>query len=162
MKRGAPGRRVSSAGRVASAGAGQTLFQFVRHWSRRWHDPVDLQRGRDVLVTEAVHALRDRAEVTVNDIAVELGLDQSGASRMVTRAVEQGYLATQPSSTDARRRTIGLTRDGTALLDAAHAWQDGVFAALTEGWTSAERARFHRAMLRVLDKSRHLSGVHSG
>ena len=159
MKRASPAGRVASARRVASTGAGQTLFQFVRHWSRRWHDPVDLQRGRDVLVTEAVHALRGRPEVTVNDVAVELGLDQSGASRMVARGVEQGYLATQPSSADARRRTIEVTRHGMALLDAAHAWQDSVFAKLTEDWTEAERASFHQAMLRLMDRSRH---VHSG
>jgi len=147
---------------MTSAGAGQALFQFVRYWSRRWHDPVDPQRGRDVLVTEAVHALRGQPEVTVNDIAVELGLDQSGASRMVSRAVEQGYLATRPSSTDARRRTIVVTRHGTRLLDAAHAWQDGVFATLTVDWTEAERASFHAAMLRVMDGSRRLVRVHSG
>jgi DNA-binding MarR family transcriptional regulator len=163
MKRASPASRVSSARRVASTGAGETLFQFVRLWSRRGHDPVDLQRGRDVLVAEAVHALRDRPEVTVNDVAVELGLDQSGASRMVTRAAEQGYLATQPSSADARRRTIEVTRHGTALLAAAHAWQDSVFAELTEDWTEAERASFHRAMLRLMDRSRQLAAsVHSG
>jgi DNA-binding MarR family transcriptional regulator len=150
-------KRASPAARASSVHAGETLFQFVRHWSRRWHDPVDLQRGRDVLVTEAAHALRGRPEVTVTDIAVELGLDQSGASRMITRAVEQGYLATRPSSTDARRRTIGVTRHGAALLDAAHAWQDSVFATLTDDWTDAERASFHRAMLRLLDRSRQLS-----
>ena len=154
--------RGTRAARTLSEGAGQTLFQFVRHWSRRWHDPVQAQRGRDVLVTEAVHALRGRPEVTVNDIAVELGLDQSGASRMVTRAVEEGYLATQPSPADARRRTIGVTRHGTALLDSAHAWQDRVFAELTDDWTDAERADFHRAMLRLLERSRHLTtSVHS-
>jgi DNA-binding MarR family transcriptional regulator len=52
-----------------------------------------------------------------------------------------------------------VTRHGTALLAAAHAWQDSVFAELTEDWTEAERASFHQAMLRLMDRSRH---VHSG
>lgn len=131
-------------------GPGQALFEFVRHWSRRGN----ADRGRDVLVTEAVHALRDRPEVTVNDIAAELGLDQSGASRMVTQAAAQGYLTVAPSAVDARRRTIAVTEEGEAMLAAAHAWQESVFATLTATWTDAERAGFHRAMLRLLARSR--------
>jgi DNA-binding MarR family transcriptional regulator len=138
--------------------AGQTLFQFVRHWSRRATGPAEAERGRDVLVTEAVHSLRDRPEVTVNDVAAELGLDQSGASRMVTHAVAQGYLSARPSPADARRRTIGVTPAGAELLDAAHRWQESVFATLTEGWTDAERAGFHRAMLDLLARSRQTGG----
>lgn len=139
-------------------GVGQALFQFVRHWSRRWNDPAAAERGRDVLVTEAVHALRDRPEVTVNDVAAELAVDQSGASRMVAHAVDLGYLATRPSAADARRRAISLTADGAALLAAAHDWQESVFTTLTDDWTPAERADFHRAMIRLVDRSARLTG----
>jgi DNA-binding MarR family transcriptional regulator len=140
-------------------GAGQALFQFVRHWSRRCSDPAAAERGRDVLATEAVHALRDRPEVTVNDVAAELGVDQSGASRMVAHAVELGYLATRPSPADARRRLISLTASGAALLDAAHDWQESVFADLTDDWTPAERAGFHHAMIRLVDRSTRLTDL---
>jgi DNA-binding MarR family transcriptional regulator len=136
-----------------SAGAGQALFQFVRHWSRRWNDPATAERGRDVLVTEAVHALRDRPEATVNDVAAELGVDQSGASRLVAHAADLGYLATHPAPSDARRRVITLTASGAALLAAAHDWQESVFAALTDDWTPDERAAFHRAMIRLIARS---------
>jgi DNA-binding MarR family transcriptional regulator len=130
--------------------AGRTLFEFVRFWSRRGTS----SRGRNVLVTETVHALRSRTEVTVNDIAAELGLDQSGASRMVTHAVDEGYLAAHPSAHDARRRTITVTPAGAQLLADAHRWQDEVFAALTADWTDEERAGFEQAMLRLLSRSR--------
>ena len=133
--------------------AGRTLFEFVRFWSRRGGSA----RGRDVLVCETVHALRDRPEVTVNDVAAELGLDQSGASRMVTHAVDQGFLAAHPSGADARRRAVTVTAAGARLLADAHRWQDEVFASLTDDWTGDERAAFERAMLRLLDRSR--SGV---
>jgi len=138
----------------AGTGAGQALFHFVRYWSRRWnaHDRM-AERGKEVLVAEAVHALRDRPEVTINDVASELAIDQSGASRMVAHAVEQGYLTVHPASTDARRRAISLTDKGLALLDSAHSWQESVFAALTSDWTAAERADFHRAMLRLIHRS---------
>jgi DNA-binding MarR family transcriptional regulator len=129
---------------------GQTLFEFVRFWARRGGS----SRGRDVLVTETVHALRDRPEVTVNDVAAELGLDQSGASRMVIHAAGEGYLATGPSGQDARRRSVTVTAAGARLLADAHRWQDEVFATLTADWTADERLAFERAMRRLLSRSR--------
>ena len=134
--------------------SGQVLFEFVRHFARRASGPAEADRGRDVQVTDAVHALRGRPEVTVNDVATELGLDQSGASRMVKQAEARGYLATRASPADARRRTIVVTGSGAELLAAAHRWQEEVFEALTDGWTAAERADFRRAMLRLLSRSR--------
>jgi DNA-binding MarR family transcriptional regulator len=130
--------------------AGRTLFDLVRFWSRRGGSA----RGRDVLVCETVHALRSAPEVTVNDVAAELGLDQSGASRMVTHAADEGYLAVHPSAVDARRRTITLTDLGGRLLTDAHRWQDEVFATLTADWTLEERAEFERALERLLRSSR--------
>jgi DNA-binding MarR family transcriptional regulator len=130
--------------------AGRTLFEFVRFWSRRGGS----SRGRDVLVTETVHALRSLPEVTVNDVAAELGLDQSGASRMLTHAVDEGYLAAHPSAADARRRTITVTAAGVRLLAGAHRWQDEVFASLTDDWTPEEKVAFERALLRLLSRSR--------
>ncbi|MFI0422981.1 MarR family transcriptional regulator [Spongiactinospora sp. 9N601] len=134
-------------------GAGQALFRFVRHWSRRRHGPDDGERGREVLVTEAVCALQERGEVTVNDVAAELGIDQSGASRMLAHAAGRGLLAMTPSETDARRRTVTLTDAGHDFLAAAHRWQDETFATLTAGWTPAERTGFQQAMTRLITAS---------
>ncbi|MDA2804300.1 MarR family winged helix-turn-helix transcriptional regulator [Nocardiopsis suaedae] len=139
-------------------GPGQALFAFVRHWSRRWNGPTDhaaARQGRLVLATEAVHALQARggAPVTVNSVAREIGIDQSGASRLVKDAVETGHLELRPSADDARRREASVTAAGAALLRDAHRWQEEAFALLTEDWTEEERAGFHRAMVRLLDRS---------
>ncbi|WP_157244908.1 MarR family winged helix-turn-helix transcriptional regulator [Nonomuraea typhae] len=104
-----------------------------------------------------VHALRERGEVTVNEIAGELGLDQSGASRMVAQAAERGYLAVTASAADGRRRTVVLTEEGRELLAHAHAWQEEVFDRLTGDWAPGERERFHRAMLRLMRRSPELT-----
>jgi hypothetical protein len=48
------------------SGPGQTLFAFVRHWSRRWNGER-ADRGRLVLVTEAAHSLG--GGVTINALA---------------------------------------------------------------------------------------------
>lgn len=138
------------------AGAGQTLFEFVRHWSRRWNAPADAlaaQNGRHALVLEAVNSLANRETATINGVAREIGIDQSGASRLVKEAVGAGYLTLKASNTDARRREVILTTTGRDFLLYAHSWQEEAFKHLTEEWTDHERGEFHRAMRRLLDRS---------
>ena len=141
-----------------AGGPGQDLFAFVRHWSRRSSaDGQGSERGRLVLVTEAVHALDRRgAAATVNAVAEEIGIDQSGASRLVKSATAAGCLVTRASDTDARRRRVTVTPAGRALLEQAHDWQERVFGQLTEGWGEQRREDFRRAMADLVDRSREL------
>lgn len=141
---------------MSDPGAGQALFSFVRHWSRRWNGTADGERatrGRDVLAVEAVNALSLHGDPTVNDVAAELGLDQSNASRLLTHGAAAGYLALSRSGVDRRQRTVALTESGQQLLTAAHLWQDSVFEALTVEWTEDERVAFKQAMRRLVAKS---------
>ena len=119
-----------------STGPGRTLFQFVRFWSRRWTGGPDAARGRDVMVTEAV-ASKGTHGASINEIAGELGLDQSGASRMVADATRRGYLAKSHGG-DARRRVVVVTPQGHRLIAQAHRWQEDVFAELADGWSARE------------------------
>lgn len=137
-------------------GPGQILFEFVRHWARRWNTTGEGsadRNGRMVLVTEAVRSLTVRGAVTINALAAEIGIDQSGASRLVKEAVSAGYLTLAPSGSDARRREVSITDTGLTLLADAHRWQEAVFDQLTAEWTTDERDDFHRAMLRLLHTS---------
>jgi MarR family transcriptional regulator, organic hydroperoxide resistance regulator len=117
---------------------GQTLFAFVRFWSRRWTGTglgTDQQRGRDVMVVEAVHALLEQQRPTsINDVARELGLDQSGASRMVARAEQQGLVTRRAPGRIGARAAITTTAAGEELLSQAHVWQNEVLRRLTAGW----------------------------
>jgi DNA-binding MarR family transcriptional regulator len=134
-----------------SSGPGQMLFQFVRFWSRRWTGAgsgVDVERGRDVMVTEAVIVHSDRGGATINQVAEELGIDQSGASRMVADAVARGYLSKEPA-VDARQRVVQVTEHGRELVTQAHAWQETTFANLTADWTPADVEQFTRLMHRL-------------
>jgi DNA-binding MarR family transcriptional regulator len=140
----------------APGGPGQTLFEFVRHWSRRSNAPANRageRNGRHVLVTEAIGAIAKRGPATINAVAHEIGIDQSGASRLVKDAVEAGYLEMKPSPHDARQRVVALKKAGRQLLLDAHRWQEEVFAQLTDDWETRERVAFHRAMLRLLNRS---------
>lgn len=138
-------------------GPGQTLFDFVRHWSRRWNivpDNPAAQNGRHVLVVEAVRAVSSRGPATINCIAREIGFDQSGASRLVRDAVAAGYLRLEQSEVDGRERHALLTLAGIELIVAAHSWQEDVFARLTQTWSPRQRTAFHAAIGELLERSR--------
>lgn len=121
---------------------GQALFAFVRFWSRRWtgaNPSADTQRGRDVMVVEAVHALGEqRRPTSINDVARELGLDQSGVSRMVTRAEQQGFVVRSAPGRIGAASAITNTAAGEELLRQAHAWQDEVLRTLTADWPNED------------------------
>ena len=141
---------------MSCSGPGQVLFTFVRHWSSRSSasDHKVAEQGRLVLVTEAVHALTQRGIVaTVNAVAHEIGVDQSGASRLVKSATEAGYLTMQASPIDGRQRQATVTSFGHALLQQAHDWQERVFDRLTEGWSEQQRRDFQQAMTDLIDRS---------
>jgi DNA-binding MarR family transcriptional regulator len=138
---------------VETGKPGAALFRLVRYWSRRWilqataHVTKDVtgeqRRVQDILVLDAVAAAARRdPEVAVADVAHQLGIDRSGASRFVTAAVDHGYLERRPSASDARRAVLTLTSAGRELLAGSHAWQEEAFARLTAGWDPEDAARF--------------------
>jgi len=140
-------------------GAGAALFHLVRFWSRRWvttpPDEVtaEMAQVRDIMVLEAVHAAAAKAQtVSVANVAYELGIDHSGASRMVSEASRHGYVVRRAAADDARRATLTLTNAGLDVLAAAHAYQDDVFAQLTAGWPARDVARFATYLRRLADQ----------
>ncbi|MYV97377.1 MarR family winged helix-turn-helix transcriptional regulator [Streptomyces sp. SID3343] len=115
---------------------------------------ADMSRVQDILVLEAVDAASARhGEVSVTDVAHELGLDRSGASRMIGTAVDHGYLTRTASTKDARRATLTVTPTGADVLTAAHAFQEEVFARLTATWDLDESAAFARGLRRLADET---------
>lgn len=146
---------------MSAPGTGQLLFSFVRHWSRRAasSDGSIAEQGRLVLVTEAVAALASRAESpTVNAVAEEIGIDQSGASRLIKSAVDAGYLAMTPAPSDGRRREASVTPAGYPVLQQAHAWQERIFDELTTGWSRQRRDDLHSAMADLIARSYEIGG----
>lgn len=107
-----------------------------------------------MLVCEAVHALSLRGTpATVNAIAHEIGIDQSGASRLIKSGAAAGYLVMAASAADARRREASLTFAGRSMLDQAHRWQEDIFVQLTTGWSDKKRRDFQQAMTDLMERS---------
>ena len=136
-----------------TAGGGPALFRVVRFWSRRWAGQAaadvtgEQRRLQDIQVLEAVDAAG--VEVTVADVAHQLGIDRSGASRFVGDAVDHGYLRRDSAARDARRAVLSVTPAGRDLLDGAHAWQERTFDELTAGWPATDAATFARYLQRL-------------
>ncbi len=126
-------------------GAGRALFSLVRFWARRWiagGGEAQDQEVQHVLAAEAVAAAqRNAGAASVNDVAHQLGIDQSNASRLVARAVAAGILAKARSPQDGRAATLALTDAGEAILAASWAYQDDTFRRLVQGWSPADQAR---------------------
>jgi DNA-binding MarR family transcriptional regulator len=135
---------------------GPALFRLVRYWSRRWAGGVSGEVAGEqrtvaaVLVVEAVHTIGTASgAATVGAVAHQLGLDQSGASRMVRDATAAGFLARAESTQDRRRAALQLTEEGHALLAASHDWQRHAFHELTADWDEDDRVRFAGYLVRL-------------
>ena len=95
-----------------------------------------------VLAVEAVRTGDTSEEATVGTVAHQLGLDHSGASRIVRDATAAGYLARAASGADRRRAALRLTEAGRELLDGSRQWQRDAFTELTAGWSARDRQQF--------------------
>ncbi|WP_240687290.1 MarR family winged helix-turn-helix transcriptional regulator [Amycolatopsis suaedae] len=142
------------------------MFRLVRYWSRRWAPEVveRLYEGappawtvQNLYVIEAISsATRVNDEVTVADVARQLGLDRSVASRMITDAVSDGFVTRETSTQDARRARLLLTGEAERFLAATHRHQREAFNALVADWPAEDRRRFagylRRLARQVLDE----------
>jgi DNA-binding MarR family transcriptional regulator len=141
-----------------TADGGPALFRLIRFWSRRWTNRAseeltgEMRHVQHILVIEAVHTTGENAdEVTVGTVAHQLGLDHSGASRMVRDAVGAGYLTRIASGRDRRRVSLRLTESGQDLLRGSHQWQRRTFDELTATWSEHDRRQFAGYLRRVAD-----------
>jgi DNA-binding MarR family transcriptional regulator len=141
------------------AGGGPALFRLVRFWSRRWAaDAARAGAGAPdhvghVLVLEAIDAALAAGSGAIGEVARQLGLDRSNASRMLAEAVAGGLVTKTASPHDARRTELGITAAGRELLAAARAWQDAAFARLVASWPPADARRLAGYLQRLAAES---------
>ncbi|WMX44990.1 MarR family winged helix-turn-helix transcriptional regulator [Streptomyces roseicoloratus] len=88
---------------------------------------------------------------SVGDVAAALGVDQPRASRLVLRAVEEGWVARRPDPSDARRALLALTADGQEQVDRTHRFRRQVFARAMADWPDADRVAFARLLTAFVD-----------
>jgi DNA-binding MarR family transcriptional regulator len=141
----------------------QAIFQLRRAWSK----PPLTQRlseysgGKriqlsNVMVVSAVFHLTEEAhkrgaEVTVGAVATRLDIDPSTASRLVTHAIDAGFVVRHPSPVDARRAHLELTPAGRRIRDTVAEQRRRYVDGLMRDWSDADRAAFARLLRRFSD-----------
>jgi DNA-binding MarR family transcriptional regulator len=91
------------------------------------------------------------APARVKDVARELHVDFSVASRQLTALATAGYIRREPDPEDRRAQLVSLTGEGTAALELAHERIVGVFASALSGWTDEEVSTLTDALGRLRD-----------
>ena len=84
----------------------------------------------------------EQAETTVGSVAERLGIDPSRASRMVSAAIEAGYVKRDVSQVDARRAVLKLSDTGTAIVEAVRTYKFLLLCDFLNGWSAEELALF--------------------
>lgn len=99
-----------------------------------------------------VEAAEEAGEaVGVRGVADALRVDQPRASRLVTAAVEAGWVRRGADQTDGRRAPLAVTPAGRVALDQAHALRRSVVERVTVDWSEGERAEFARLFARFTE-----------
>ncbi|MEW5928535.1 MAG: MarR family winged helix-turn-helix transcriptional regulator [Gemmatimonadota bacterium] len=91
------------------------------------------------------------AEVTVGAVGERLGIDPSRASRVVSAAIEGGYVRRLASQADGRRSVLELTDAGRELVAAARRTRRRFFDEAMRGWPEEDRRTFARLLGRFVD-----------
>ena len=105
-----------------------------------------------ILVVQAVQtATAGGRAATVGDVAEQLAIDPSTASRLVTQTIRAGYLTRMAAQHDGRAVQLTLTPIGEALADHAHHYQRAVFDQITSTWSTEERHTFAHLFVKFAD-----------
>lgn len=100
-------------------------------------------------VADAI-ATRDR-DTSVADVAVELGIDPSQASRRVASAVEFGLVARVADQRDGRLSILTLTPHGERALTGVRRHRQSIIHRAIDQWSPTDRSRFATLLARFLD-----------
>ncbi|MFD0368971.1 MarR family winged helix-turn-helix transcriptional regulator [Streptomyces sp. NPDC059071] len=114
--------------------------------------PPDGGRAVDPTLFGVLDAVEGRGgSCSVTDVAAALGVDQPRASRLVLRAVEEGWVSRWPDPADARRALLALTVEGQEQVDRTHRFRQRVFARAMADWPDADRLAFARLLTAFVD-----------
>lgn len=121
---------------------------------RSLRELADLQSWdrNDLALIPALEAIDDHgSDATVGAVASILGLDPSRSSRMVSAAIEAGYVTRVASQSDGRRVHLRLTAQGAALVTYAHEYRQKMIDRAMRGWSQRDRDQFARLLTRFTD-----------
>lgn len=118
-------------------------------WRRRLFDgPANHLGLADVRVLRAVER---RSGASIGEVAEDLGIEHSSASRAVTQVVDGGFLAKSSSTGDQRRVMLELTESGRQALQDVTARRRAMVAEVVIDWMPSDIARLNELLDRLVD-----------
>ena len=108
--------------------------------------------GRDLSRNLVLNVVADApGEMTVGGLAAEMGVAQPVASRTVAACITEGFLRRAASQADGRRTVLELTELGEQERSRFAAEQRRAFEDITTEWSSEDRTRFARLLVRYTE-----------
>jgi DNA-binding MarR family transcriptional regulator len=130
----------------------EALLQIVGVLNRPQGDNAILSRA-GVSLDTALFPLLVRVSMqrnlTIGELADQVGRDYSTVSRQVTRLQELGLVRSEPSETDRRRRLLGVTAAGRSTVRKIDRARKSVMSEALDGWSEAEIAELARLTTRL-------------
>jgi DNA-binding MarR family transcriptional regulator len=87
--------------------------------------------------------------ITIGDLADQVGRDYSTVSRQITRLQTLGLVHSELSETDRRQRLLSVTAAGRNTLKKIDRARNSVMSETLEGWSQAEIAELARMTTRL-------------
>jgi DNA-binding MarR family transcriptional regulator len=87
----------------------------------------------------------------VASVRTALSVDQPRASRLVAKAVEDGFVRRDADQRDGRKALLRMTNAGRAALDQVHGVRRQRFAEAMAGWSAREQETFAKLLSRFMD-----------
>jgi DNA-binding MarR family transcriptional regulator len=130
----------------------EALLQIVSVLNRPQGDNVILTRA-DVSLDTALFPLLVRVSMqrnlTIGDLADQVGRDYSTVSRQVSRLQDLGLVRSEPSQTDRRQRLLSVTAMGKKTVKKIDRARSSVMSEALDGWSEAEITEIARLTTRL-------------
>lgn len=130
----------------------EALLQIVNVLNRPQGDNLILTRA-GVSLDTALFPLLVRVSIqrnlTIGELADQVGRDYSTVSRQVTRLQTLGLLCSEPSQSDRRQRLLGVTAAGKSTVKKIDRARNSVMSEALDGFSQAEIAELARLTTRL-------------
>jgi DNA-binding MarR family transcriptional regulator len=97
----------------------------------------------------ALGVVHRHGPVRVSDVARQLNVDLSVASRQIAALTVAGYVRREPDPEDRRAQLVSLTEAGTRVLGDSHRRMVAAFGAVLGAWSTEDVTSLSAALLRL-------------
>jgi DNA-binding MarR family transcriptional regulator len=130
----------------------EALLQIVSVLNRPQGDNLILTRA-GVSLDTALFPLLVRVSmqpnITIGELADQVGRDYSTVSRQVSRLQELGFVRSEPSESDRRQRLLSVTATGKNTVTKIDRARSSVMSEALDGWSQGEIAELARLTARL-------------